>query len=508
MKNKTLLTCLFVFCLSLLMATAVKAEARIYDIKLGALQEGKTQVFWSTNEPTTGHVFFGKSQEDMSFYVGDTNLSQTHVVDLTGLRKGQDYYYKVVAKDKNGATSESFVKYFNTDKMIDTKAAVISNVKKIQTIDTAFAFSFSTNELTKASVKYGTSEKLLNKTWSNTTYNLEHLVIISGLKASTKYFFEISVKDKDNNPSVSTGDFTTDSQSYNEIKISNLIPEGYNQAPLMPESAIITWTSNVLATADIAYGTSPKALNKLTKVTATSSLNHKATLTKLEANTTYYYRIKMSSPLNKKSFESQTYSFKTAPMNIEYLNQYFKNGDLVKYKNITYFLYNDTKTAINNSEKIKSLSTKTIKTIEERYFKQYKDSPAYFGMLRDGQLVKEEKSNIVYLIDGNYKKPIAKWNVVTGLNYTSKDIMVVKKAQLAVYKLGTIIKTTKEITSSTLNNKLVKSSNGTSVYLVANGKKMLFSSQAVFLKQGYQFSNVKIITDKELKGLPDGQLIF
>jgi hypothetical protein len=508
MKTKSLFIFALVLGLNFFIITIAKAEARIYDIKLGALQEGKTQVTWMTSEPTTGYVYFGNSQDNMPFYVGDSNLSQSHTVDLTGLKKSKDYYYKIITTDKNGGKSESFINYFDTNKMIDTRAAIISNTKVLQTTDTAFAVSFSTDEPVKITFKYGTSTNLLNKTWSNNNYVQEHFVIITGLKASTAYVFEIVAKDKDGNLSTGTGNATTVSQSYNEIKLSNLVPEGYNQAPLMPEAALITWTSNILATADISYGVSPKSLNKVVKITATSSLNHKANLSKLEPNTTYYYRIKMKSDLNKKSFESQIYSFKTAPMTSAYLNQYFQNGDLVKYKNVTYLLYNDTKTAINNSEKIKSLNVKTIKTIEDKYFKQYKDSAAYWGVYNDGQLIKEAKGSTVYLIDGNLKRPILKWEVLQYLNYGKKDIVIAQANQLKSYKLGTAIKSSKEITNSSLNNKLIKSTNGTTVYLVANGKKMPFSSQAIFLKKGYKFSDVKTITDSEIKNIPDGQVIL
>jgi len=489
--------------------TAAKADLEIYDIKMEPIQEGAVRIVWSTNESSTGYVFFGKTQENLPLYVGDVTLSRLHSADLTGLRKGQDCYYKITATGQNGDQAESFVNYIDTSKMLDTHGAVISNIKKLQIIDTAFALSFSTDELVKASVKYGTAANALSKTWSNSSFKQEHTAIISGLKTNTRYFFEISVKDKDNNISTNTGDVTTTNQKYNEIKISNLVPIGTNQTAIMPEAATITWNSNVLATADISYGVSPKSLNKTVKITTTASLSHKASLSKLESNTTYYYKIKMKSDLNKKSFESQIYSFKTAAMNSEYLKLYFNNGDLVKFKSITYLIYNNTKTPINNSEKVKSISLTPAKAIEEKYFKQYKDSLPYYGIFHDGQLVKEAKGSTVYLIDGKYKRPIAKWELVKALNYTSKDIAIASKTQLNAYKNGTIIKAAKEVTNNiALNNKLVKSTSGSAVYLVANGLKMVFPNQETFLKYGYSFSEIKTITDKELKNIKDGQVII
>ncbi len=508
MKKQLSIIFLSIFSLNLLITAPVRAEVVISDIKPGALQEGSVQISWMTNEDTTGYILFGKAENDMSFRVGDANFSRSHSSDLTGLKKDQEYYYKIFATNKNGEKSESFVNYIDTKNMPDTRAPLIANLKKLQSTDTAFAISFSTDEPVKITLKYGDKKDSLTKTWNNGTYKEEHAIIITGLKASTHYYFEISAKDKDNNLAVSTGDLTTASQGSDAIKMSKLTPESDNQAPVMAENAIITWESNLLATADIYYGLAPKTLNKNMKVSTTSSLVHRAILGKLEQNTTYYYQIKMKSELNKKDFTSSIYSFKTAAMDEGYLSFYFKSGDLVKYKSTTYFIYNDTKIALNSDEKIKTISSATPKTLEEKYFTAFKDGSAYYGVFHDGQLVKEEKVSAVYLIDGNYKRPIAKWEILKYLNYSARDIVVAKSGQLKNYKLGTIINHSQEITSSSLNNKLVKSPSGPAVYLIASGKKLPFFNQQAFFKYNYKFSDVKKISDQELQNIPEGQLIF
>ncbi len=131
-------------------------------------------------------------------------------------------------------------------------------------------------------------------------------------------------------------------------------------------------------------------------------------------------------------------------------------------------------------------------------------------MYSDGQVVKEANKNAVYLIDGNYKRPLANWDVFTYLNYKSQDIIISKKGELNAYKLGTVIKNSKEITGTTayLNNRLVKSNSGTTVYLIANGKKMPFYSESAFKNRGYNFKSVRTISASELNSIPDGQVIM
>ncbi len=510
MKNRLILIFLAVISSFILTATNTGASPLISDIRATSLQNNAVRIFWSTSENSTGYLYFGESGDNMPFYVGDLNVGRSHSADLTGLKAKTGYYYKIVAVGENGGRSESFINYIDTKNLNDTKSATLYDIKKLQATDTAFALSFFANEPVSIKIKYGTAIDKLDKTWSYGNRKQEFLTIITGLKPATRYYYEIIATDEDKNISSYSGDLTTSSYAVNELKISNLIPESTGQAPLLAENAVITWDTNILATAEIAYGIKPDKLNTNVKVTATSSLSHKATLSKLIPNTTYYYKIKLKSELNKKSFESQIYSFQTAPLTSEYLNTYFKNGDLVKYKSTTYFIYNNTKIALNNNDKIKSISKATPKTITETYFNQYQNGTPYWGMYSDGQVVKEANKNAVYLIDGNYKRPLANWDVFTYLNYKSQDIIISKKGELNAYKLGTVIKNSKEITGTTayLNNRLVKSNSGTTVYLIANGKKMPFYSESAFKNRGYNFKSVRTISASELNSIPDGQVIM
>lgn len=510
MKNRIIFLFLAITSIFLFSAKISKASPIISDIRIDSVQDNTVRVFWSTSENSTGQLYFGESADNMSFYVGDLNVGRAHSADLTGLKPRVDYYYKIVAIDENGSRSESFINYLDASNITDTKAATLYNIKKLQTTDTAFALSFWASEPVSVKVKYGTTSDNLNKTWSYNKRKQDYLVIITGLQPATQYYYEIITSDEDENNSSYSGYFTTTSYAFNEIKISNLVPESTGQAPLLAESAVITWDTNILSTASIYYGITPDKLNKTVKVSATASLKHKATLNELTPNTTYYYKIKLKSALNKKSLESQIYSFQTAPLTSDYLSLYYKNGDLVKYKSTTYFIYNNTKIALNNNDKIKSISTTTPQIISEIYFNQYQEGVAYWGVYSDGQVVKDNDKNAVYLIDGNYKRPIANWAVFTYLNYKSEDIVISKNKELNAYKLGAIIKNSKEMTGNIayLNNRLVKSTSGNTVYLIANGKKMPFYSAQAFKNRGYKFKDVRTISGSELNGIPDGQLIM
>ncbi len=509
MKKLIFFAILLIFSFSLLPSSPAKASGLIYNIQQSKLENGHITVSWMSEKETTGHLVFGTAQDNLPFYVGSITPGRYHSADLTGLKNGQAYYFKIYAQGVSGGQSESFLGYVSAKSIKDENGAEINNLKKIQATDKAVAISFTTNETSKTEIRYGTSLDNLNKVWRDSTYRTEHFPVITGLQADTRYWLTIISIDKDGNRREQTEDFKTSAYPIAEIKINNLTPESYGQAPLMPENAFISWESNVIATAEIKYGKDATKLDKTIKSTYAPTTDHQLVLSKLEPNTTYFYKITLKSPLLSKSFSSQIYSFKTAPLTSAYLSRQFQSGELVKYKTTTYLLYNDQKIALYSSEKAKTITDTSARSIEKKYIDEYEESAPYWGVFHDGQVVKEAKKNTIYLIDGKYRRPIANWQVFSYLNYQAKDIVVATKTQLNRYELGAKINHSKEITGSCAwNNTLVKSTNDSTVYLIVNGKKLPFLDETAFKRQGYNFSQVKTINEAVLNGLPDGQVII
>ena len=102
------------------------------------------------------------------------------------------------------------------------------------------------------------------------------------MKSGSKYYFSILVKDEDDNTTERSGEFTTDAyHNYGQINISNLVPQNANQAIILPEAAVISWDSNVLATSEIVYGTDQDHMNKRLPASKDHQLSHRVELTNL-----------------------------------------------------------------------------------------------------------------------------------------------------------------------------------------------------------------------------------
>ena len=489
-----------------------KAQITISNILIGTPNDGKVQLTWNTDLPARTDVYFGQQNNNLDKYLGNVEYKTNHQADLTGLKKKTDYYYKIVVVDAGGQRAESFIQYFNTDKMKDTTAPIVGGFQLVQVIDTAAVLYFLTNEPSRVNLDYGISADKLDRHWSNSDLRYDHLIILSNLSADSKYYFDITIKDEDNNIAKQSGDFTTDVyRDYDQIKLSQLVPESRDQAPLLPERAAISWNSNVLATAEINYGMEPTKLTNNIKVSTSHQLSHRAELADLKPDTAYYFKIKMSSDLNHKSFESQVYSLKTAPLTFDYLRQYFQSGNILSYQGDYYYLYNKDKVKLNNNSLTERGYLKTAaKSIKERYLQQYYDWLPYWGAYHDGQVVKEADQPTVYVIDGQYKRPIANWSVFKYLNYQATDVIIDRDNGLRSYRDGVLIKDSRELTGKCpiKNYTLAKSPNGGTVYLIANCRKMPIVNQVVFLRLGFKFSAVKTISWGILNQIPNGQVVI
>ena len=152
---------------SLLIAWAIAlpamAQITITDIAISEPHNGIATVTWNTSEPTKSDVYFGTSSDRLIYHVGNIEFKMHHEADLTGLQKRADYYYKIIAINSSGQSVESFVQYFNTDKMKDSVAPEVSGLRVLQAIDTAAAIHFFTNEPSRFNIYYGFTTNKLNK---------------------------------------------------------------------------------------------------------------------------------------------------------------------------------------------------------------------------------------------------------------------------------------------------------------------------------------------------------
>ncbi|MCL5411265.1 MAG: fibronectin type III domain-containing protein [Patescibacteria group bacterium] len=184
---------------------------RISNIEIKGSDDHSLTITWQTNVPSDSVVSFGKELEKLETDKGKSDLATNHEVKLAGLDDNTKYYYKVKSRDKYGNISQSAVKEASTS--MDNIAPVISEVKSESVIvgdgnssRIQMIVSWQTDEPATSMVEYGEgiTSNYTNKTNEDSKLAQPHLIIISGLKASTTYHFKVSSSDQVGNRSVSS----------------------------------------------------------------------------------------------------------------------------------------------------------------------------------------------------------------------------------------------------------------------------------------------------------------
>jgi beta-glucanase (GH16 family) len=99
----------------------------ISTVKISDLQGTNVVITWTTDEPATGRVIYGKSTDYGSSTNEDANLSVSHSVKLSNLTAGTKYHYKVESGDAAGNAADSNDLAFTTDVSDQLNAKVYPN---------------------------------------------------------------------------------------------------------------------------------------------------------------------------------------------------------------------------------------------------------------------------------------------------------------------------------------------------------------------------------------------
>jgi len=167
-----------------------------------------------------------------------------------------------------------------------TEQATTTDIKSSQV-----TVEFATDVQTTAKVEFGTT-RILGESVSVKASRLNHQVILKNLDAATKYFFRVTAKDE------STGDALFDNNLgqfftfTTRPPLDTTAPEISNFALIDPQltSLTLSWTTDDLATSQVRFGERPHT-DQLAESTDLTR-NQRITLTDLEENKFYSYKIK------------------------------------------------------------------------------------------------------------------------------------------------------------------------------------------------------------------------
>jgi phosphodiesterase/alkaline phosphatase D-like protein len=256
-------------------------------ISAGSITSSSVTISWTTNESADTQVQYGATSAYGSSTALDTTLTTTHSERLTGLTPSMTYHYRVLSKDAAGNLATSGDNTFITPAPPDNIPPNFSGITASNLTANSVVITWSTNEASTTQVEYGLTTAYGALSTLDATLVTNHTRTLSGLTPSTTYHFRVISKDAADNIATS-GDntFTTSAVPDTAAPILSAIAAGSVTAT----SAVISWTTNEAATAQVEYGTTT-AYGSTSALDNTLLTGHTRTLSNLAPSTTYHFRV-------------------------------------------------------------------------------------------------------------------------------------------------------------------------------------------------------------------------
>jgi peroxiredoxin len=186
---------------------------------------------------------------------------------------------------------------------------IIPSVPISSTTETGAVITWTTDKPATSQVEYGKTETYGSKTAENTKLTTSHSVTLTGLDPNTTYYFKAISQDASGNKVTSEGELKTLPQAdttppaISGINVSNITESG----------AIITWTTNEAATSQVEYGKT-ETYGSTTPLDSKLTTSHSVTLTGLDDNTTYYFKVVSKDASGNKAMLAGDQPFTTKPI--------------------------------------------------------------------------------------------------------------------------------------------------------------------------------------------------
>jgi phosphodiesterase/alkaline phosphatase D-like protein len=261
----------------------------------GAVDITKTTatIMWSTSEATKTVLEYRTADaslppEDQIFgQRTDNTFLIDHSMQITGLPPDTRFYYRVRATDSGNNVLISSEKVFKTLSGPDSTPPQVSLPVVEQKSDTSATISWNVDELCDSILEYGTISGVYPFSVSDNGVG-NRSKTLTGLDASTPYFFRVRATDTSGN-----GPTTTAEQSFTTLDTPDTTPPVIDETTIDVErdhrSATITWETDESSDSVVDYGLTPSFGN--TASVATYGTDHSVRIVALDPATTYSYRV-------------------------------------------------------------------------------------------------------------------------------------------------------------------------------------------------------------------------
>ena len=240
-------------------------------------------VTWTTDKSSNSLVYVGTTSGDYNIQAGDVVHATftTHIVNMTFLKKGVTYFFKVHSGDIAGNIIESAEQSFQSDPGDITPPSITVGPIITQNSASSVTVSWETDEVANSIVQYGVKDVTENTAGHPDELTTFHQVAIT-VQTAQDYQLRVETKDASGN--------TTLSKILNLTTLSSPSITDAHINDVTLNSALVEWKTSVASTTRVSYGTQ-SGVYDLKSEDLTLTENHLVQLSGLLNGTTYYLRI-------------------------------------------------------------------------------------------------------------------------------------------------------------------------------------------------------------------------
>ena len=190
----------------------------------------------------------------------------------------------------------------------DSTPPLIQDVLVSSITDTGAVVTWETDEPATSQVMICDPDELCTWTEPDETLVTNHSVTLSDLDPNTSYHLTLISEDESENETTYERDFTTSAQADTTAPVIS----GVEVSATSDIKATIEWSTDEEATSQVKYGTTD-AYGSTTTLDEHLTTSHSITLTGLEADTTYHFRVKSKDASGNEATSDTNQTFTTDP---------------------------------------------------------------------------------------------------------------------------------------------------------------------------------------------------
>jgi|GEM_PF-2282843 len=265
-----------------------KQPSSLSSVKVVSTALGQATVTWTTGAAITSSVEYGLTTA-YGQSKADNSKSKEHSIILADLKPGETYHFRVKGEDDNGNV------FASSDATFQPKSPpVISNFKIDSIFEHGGVVTYTTNVPTDSLVTYTDIKNAENSGFQGKPeIATKHEIKLKDLASGTEFSIKVKVRDEDGNETEETfSNFTTtkDEQSpkVDRVKTDTALTQNDKV------QAIISWTTDELATGKIVYKEGKSGEERTFQVNDSPTYSHIGVITSFKPGVVYYFRVKSS----------------------------------------------------------------------------------------------------------------------------------------------------------------------------------------------------------------------